>query len=216
MLSEIALINPRRRRKHRKVRARRRRHVARRHRARRRRSTVIVARRINPRRRHRVHHRRYRHRARNPRFSIGGVTRALLPAAIGGAGAVGLDIALGYASGFLPPALTTGYGKVVVQIAGAFGLGMVAGKVMGREKGHAVTLGALTVALYSLIKTTVRQAAPTLPGLSGIDGLGYMGAYMPPSLGYTNAAPALQGFGAYMQAPVGSAMGGFDGMSDGM
>jgi hypothetical protein len=213
MAAEIALINPRRRRKHSKVRSRRRRHHAKRKHVarRRRRSAIVVARRINP-RRHRVHAKKYRRRARNPRFSTGGIMKQILPAAIGGAGAVALDVALGYGAQYLPASLTSGYGKVAVQIAGAFGLGYVASKALGREKGHAVTLGALTVALYSLIKTTVQQAAPTLPGLSG-----YMGAYMPPSLGYTSAAPSVAGmgdFGAYVQA--GSGMGGFDGMSDGM
>jgi hypothetical protein len=210
--AEIALINPRRKhhKKHRRVKSRRRRHTARR------RSTVIVARRINPRRRHhRIRHRRYRHRARNPRFSVGGITRALVPAAIGGAGAVALDIALGYAT-FLPPSLTTGYGKVAAQVAGAFGLGMVAGKVLGPEKGRLVTMGALTVAAYSLIKNVVKNAAPTLPGLAGDYESMRMGAYMDRLGSYTGVAPSMGAMSAYM--PDGAmSMSGVDGFGgDGM
>lgn len=210
MPAEIALINPRRRRKARKTNSRRRRHTAKRTRSHRRKHAIIVARKINPRRRHRAHAKRHhRARRRNPRFSVGSITRSLIPAAIGGAGAVALDIALGYVP--LPDMLKTGYAKVAVQIAGAFALGMIAGKVLGKDKGHAVTAGALTVAAYSLVKTVVKQAAPTLPGLAGDYEAMRMGAYMQPSLGYTNAAPSL---GAYMQP--GAAMSGYDGFSDGM
>lgn len=214
MSAEIALINPRRRRKHKKTHSRRRRHVARRRRA----SGYVVGsapvrrRKLNPRRRRHVARRRHYARRRNPRFSIGGLTHALIPAAIGGAGAVALDVALGYVP--LPDMLKTGYAKVGVQIAGAFLLGWLGSKALGREKGNAVTLGALTVAAYGLVKTVVKQAAPTLPGLAGDYETMRMGAYMKPELGYVNPASPL---GAYMQdqTPMGG-FGGFDGMSDGM
>lgn len=206
MAAQIALINPRRKRKARKTRARRRRHVARRKTtARRRRKTSIVAvRRLNPRRR-RVHARRRRHHARrrNPRMlSLGGITRTLMPAAIGGAGALALDIALSYATPYLPASLQSGYLKTGVKLAGAIGLGMVAGKFLGGEKGRAVTLGALTVVLYGAIRDAAKQFAPTL-NLGAVDYAdNTVGAYMAPSLGYINPAPFvsndMSGLGAYM------------------
>lgn len=212
MLAEVSLFNPRRKRKSRKSRKvkARSKNARRVHRAKRRavgytiRRAPVRRRKLNSRRARSVK-RRHRARSRNPRFSVGGITSALIPAAIGGAGAVGLDVALGYGERFLPEMLTKGYGKVAVQVAGAFALGWAASKVVGKDKGKAVTAGALTVAAYSLIKTLTAQFAPQLPGLSGDDYADNVGAYMP-ELGYTNPAPFLQddsvpsmgGVGAYM------------------
>ena len=217
MPAEIMFVNPRRKRRHKKH-ARRRVHARRRSRrthARRRRHSLIVARKVNPRRRRRVHAVRHhrRRRVRNPRFSVGGITRQLVPAAIGGVGAIGADIALGYATPYLPSFLTAGYGKVAAQVGVALGLGFVTRRVLKKpDLANSVVMGALTVAAYSLIKTLVKQAAPTVPGLSGSDYMSMpMGAYMQsPPLGYVDPAPTLQGMdglGAYMPGT---------GMSDGM
>lgn len=199
-MAEIALINPRRRRKARKTRARKRRHVARRrHTARRRRRTAVVAvRRRNPRRRrHAVvaRSRRYR-RHRNPRFSVSGIKAALIPAAIGGAGAVALDLTLGYVGDKLPSFLQSGIARTGVKLAGALALGLVAGKAFGSEKGKAVALGGLTVVLYGALRDALKSAAPSLPlsGLSAVDFASEtIGAYQPSSLGYMNPAPFMPG-----------------------
>lgn len=219
MAAQLLLINPRRRKRKHAKRAkssRRRRHVVRaaaprrrrRHRARahnpiRRRSRRARA--HNPIRRRRRHH--------NP-FSSRGITSALVPAGIGALGAVGLDITFGYLGSYLPASLTSNpYIAAATKAAGAFGLGWLASKALGREKGKLVTAGALTVISYGLAKSLIAQAAPSLPGLSGMDGIGAyspMGAYSPSLSG-----PG--GFGAYNPAPylagtMDSGPGAMDGM----
>lgn len=220
MPAELLLVNPRRKRrvKSKRVRARnpKRRRVTAKRRHKRRAiavTTRTVVRRANPRRKSR----RLRSRRRvNPRmlggFSIKGITHALIPAAVGGAGAVALDIGLSYLPAATPEFLRSGIGNKALKIGGALLLGMVAGKVLGRETGRAVGAGALTVVAYGIVRDVVKQVAPTLPGLSGF------GAYDNGDYAL-NPAPMLRGMGAYMdngvadfqQAQVGAYMSN-DGM----
>lgn len=185
MPAELLLVNPRRKRRakaksSRRVRARNPR-AKRRHRA-----VSVVTRRIRARNPRRVHAKRRRHR--NPRLSANGILHALVPAAIGGAGAVALDIGLGYLPASVPDFLKKGIGNTALKVGGALALGLIAGKVMGREKGKAVAAGALTVVAYGFIRNMVKEAAPTLPGLSGYVGSDYA----------LNPAPMVAGMGAYM------------------
>lgn len=216
MSEQLLLINPRRRRRTKNSRRRRarnhrrhRRHVARNHRRYHRR-----ARAVNPIRRHRRHHvrnhRRRRHH-RNP-LSMSGIKGMVMPALIGAGGAVLMDIAYGYISPMLPTSITgTPYINAAVKAAGAVGLGLVASKIVGKEKGTAVAIGALTVIAAQLLQSLIQSSAPTIPfaGLAGIGaympspgpslvGLHGLGAYMPsrgPSL------VGLHGFGTYNPAP---------------
>ena len=195
MAAQLLLINPRRRK---------RRHSRRRYHARRRRRAVAV----NPiRRRHRRHRsrnpRRYhaRRRHRNPSLSVSGITRQLMPAAVGAAGAIGVDLVYNYAnqSGILPSAFTGNiYLAGLIKIGAALGVGFIAKKAVGPEKGNAVMLGGLTVVLYQLIQTALLQGGLSFAGLGGL------GAYMHPQLaGPTyNPAPYLAGFGANSQSPL--------------
>jgi hypothetical protein len=221
MPANMLLVNPRRKRKASRSRSRARRARAtnphRRHVKRHR------ARRVNPARRH---HKRVRHvarrRARNPRmggFGLRGmIHQQLIPAGIGAAGALALDVGLSYVP--LPTMLQTGIPNAAVKIAGAIALGMIGGKVLGREKGKAIAAGALTVVAYNLLRTTLKTYAPSLPGLSGTDYCDtQVGAYMNGMgrVGY-NPAPMLQGMGAYMDSNLRSLqkaqMGAY--MDDGM
>ncbi len=201
---------------------------------RRRRSTAIVRRRrrrnplaalANPRRRRHRNPRRHRsyrrHRARmsNP-FSVRGLKSVLMPAAIGATGAIALDVAYAYASPYLPATMQTGWFATLAKVAGAFGIGWGASKVLGREKGRVVTLGALTVVGYGAIKPIIASFAPTIKGLSGYGfgdytsmPVGSLGAYLPRSgMGFISPAATLppSGVGAYMsnRAPV-AGVGGF-------
>ena len=108
---------------------------------------------INPRR---------RHRRSNPRFSVSGITSQLMPAAYGAAGGIALDVALGYLP--LPEMLKTGYVKHATRIVGALGIGWAARKFL-KGKGNAVAAGALTVAMYGLLKDVIVQFAPSVRGL---------------------------------------------------
>jgi len=148
------LINPRKRRKKKTVVRRKRRHVARRRIKRN--SPLAVLR--NPRKR----------RGMRKRFS--GATKGfkpmqfvqstLMPSAIGAAGALGLDILLGFAP--LPAALKTGPMRPVIRIVGAVGIGLLAGMVTNKRIGEQVGAGALTVVLYDTLKGFVQTNMPTL------------------------------------------------------
>lgn len=171
-MAEFMLVNPRKRRPGRPKKAKAKR------RARRAKSGKrIVMRRhsgwiSNPKRRTR---RKFR---RNP---IGGFNiksfsnNTLMPAAIGGIGAVGLDVILAMLP--IPAAIKTGPFKPIVKIAGAVGIGMLAGMIAGRKFGENVTAGAVTVTLYDIIKGFVQKTMPNLP-LSeyGDDGMSYVQA----------------------------------------
>ena len=161
-----------RRRRHKNPRSRRRRHR-------------------NPRR----HHARRRHR--NP-ISMSGIKGVLLPAAMGAAGGLALDVAWNYLSPYVPATFTSSpYLIAAVKIAAAFGIGMLARKFLGSDKGNAVMAGAVTIQLYSAASFAL---AGTLPGLSGLH------AYLPGSsmngLGTPNPAVYLNGVGRLRRTGV--------------
>lgn len=212
----LTVTNPRRKRRHKATRSHSRRRT-RRHRRSTARRHVKRIRARNP--AHRVHHRRRhrRMRARNPRFDIKGIiSNYLVPAGIGGAGALALDVGLSYVP--LPDMLKTGIPNAAVKVAGALALGYVGGKVLGREKGKAIAAGALTVVAYNLIRKLVQTYVPNVPGLSGDYSDMQMGAYMGAGPTGYNPAPMLQGMGAYMDPNLASLqraqMGAY--MDDGM
>jgi hypothetical protein len=205
--------NPkRRRRKHNPTR-----HHVRRSRARSRKS--------NPQRkyRRRAHNPIRRHRAkrrhRNP-FSLpsaSGILGKLKPAAIGGGGAILNSVALGYLTpmiGGFAPFLTSGYGLHALRIGTSLGLGIV-GKKFGGRMGEIAGEGALTVAMYLLLRDVVVAFAPSLPlgdyeEISIDSTSDQIGAYMNGRLpdgsagpmgrigAYMDPAARLSGMGAYM------------------
>lgn len=136
---------------------------------------------------------------------MGGVVRQLVPAATGAVGAIGLDVAMGYLP--IPVQYKSGWLGTGVKVVGAVALGMIAGKVVGREKGRLFTAGALTVIAYQAIRGAVASAMPSLPGLSGASFEG-LGAYMAPSMPAL-PAPRMHGLGSYMNpAPILNGVGG--------
>lgn len=175
MAGQIMLINPRRRRKHKKVRAT----------SRRRKRRVLKARKTRRHRRHSITVRSnpiFKRRRRSGRRSggssnplsnpMGYVKNTIIPAGIGAAGALGLDVLLGVLP--IPVALQSPTLRPVLRIAGAIGLGYLASMVAGKSIGEQVTAGAITVTLYDVLKGVVQQAVPSIP-LSGYDyDLGYM------------------------------------------
>jgi len=169
------LVNPKRKRVTRKARANpKRRRRTRRKATRRRRRNPVAA---NPRRRT---YRRRRTR-RNPKLSIKSVQRdAIVPAAIGGFGALGVDIA--YAMLPLPAQFKTGMIGSVAKLGAAVLAGHFVGKMTNRKTGDAFTVGAVTIQAYGLIKGLVQQSMPNLP-LSGDPSL----AFFQPGMGYMNA-----------------------------
>ena len=179
---------------------------------RRRRARAVAA---NPRRKRRRsnprHHYKVRRRHRNPRFNVGALTGGLMPAAIGGAGALANSVLLGYltpmVAGFAP-FLSTGYGLHALRIGSAIGLDFV-GKKFGGRHGGAFGSGALTVAMYLLFRDVAVAFAPTLPlgdyeEISIDSTSDQIGAYMDPAarLGAYMSGGRLpdgsRGVGAYM------------------
>lgn len=125
----------------------------------------------------------------------GVVGQYVVPAAIGGVGALGLDIAWGYVSPHLPTKLQSGWFGLAVKsalvISGVYALG----RVLPRQKQnlHVAGLGAVTVLAATAIKGAAQSVLPSsTPGLSGyIDYQSYalpgaragMHGYMPRTLG---------------------------------
>lgn len=194
-MSELLLVNPRRKRRVKSRRRSARRMTARqrqfsgkrrRHRTRRRHVEVMEA---NPRRRRsgrRVSRRRHRMvkraRARVARlrgFNVNSFMRnTLIPSAIGAGGALAVDVALGYLNPNLPAFMTTGIGQPLTKIAAAVALGMAAGMATNRQIGEQVMAGAVTVVAYNYIRQQVQAAMPSVP-LAGYH-MGYAG----PALAY--------------------------------
>ena len=110
---------------------------------------------------------------------------------MGAAGGLALNVAWNYLSPYVPASISASpYMVAAAKIAAAFGIGLVARKFLGRDKGNAVMAGAVTIQVYSLAAFAL---AGTVPGLSGL------GAYLPGSrmagLGATSPATYLNGMG---------------------
>jgi hypothetical protein len=172
----------------------------------------------NPRSRHHKHRSRRRNpimrrrRHRNP-STLGGIKSAVMPALLGAAGGVAVDYAFQFAAPYLPTSLTTGaYTVPIAKLGVAFGLGLLAKKFLGGDKGNAVMAGALAIQTYNLLATV----------LGGTSGLAGLSAYMPKlsGMGSPNPATYLNGprmgkvgrVGAYMPRMSGlSGLGGLNG-----
>jgi hypothetical protein len=196
-MAEMLLVNPRRkRRRARKMTALQRRYFgkghgritrARRNPKRRRHAALAVTGSAAPKRKYtkRTRSRSYRarrHISRNVAsfrgFSPRGfLTNSLMPAAVGAGGALGVDLALGYFGSYLPATLQTGLPNAAVKLAGAIGIGMLAGAVAGKRVGEQAMAGAIVVTLYSVIKSQLISVMPALP-LHGYSGIGWVSPAM--------------------------------------
>lgn len=140
---------------------------------------------------------------RNPirKMSVKGIVNdAVMPAATAAAGAIGLDVMMGYLP--IPDNLKTGPARYLVKGVGAIGLGMIAQAVgLKASTARAMTTGALTVALYEAGKGAIVTAAPDFAARAGLDGLGIYDTNVRPGsmrLGYANSGyPAGQNLGMY-------------------
>jgi hypothetical protein len=131
-------------------------------------------------------------RRRNP---IGGglgefVSSTLVPSAIGGGGALLLDVAMAMMP--LPVTMKTGPLAPVVKVAGAVALGLVAGKVTSRRTANQIAAGALTVTMYNLVRgVIVKATGGKIPGLSGYEDQMGVGEYVGEYISGDPAMPAL-------------------------
>lgn len=151
-MNEILLVNPRKRK------AKKRRSVSRR--------------RKNPVKRRRTYAKKRRTRRRNP-TARGMVNQFFMPALVGAAGGLTLDIALGFIP--VPLNLKTGIAGYAVKAAGAIGLGMLL-KNMKLVKGKTaldMTVGALTIQLHGAMKEQVQVMLPNVPMGEYLTGPGF-------------------------------------------
>lgn len=171
-----------------------------------RRTTTVVTRESSPTRRKRRSHpitsaraasdagRKLRYRRANP-IGLGFIGDTVVPAAIGGAGALAVDVLLGVLP--LPAAMKTGTFSPVVKVAAALGLGYAAKAVVSRRAAEQLAAGAVTIALYNVMKSTlVKVGGGKIPGLSE-----YVGAY-PDALFYdAQTGGVVNGMGEFVSGP---------------
>lgn len=85
-----------------------------------------------------------------------GVMGLIMPAMQGAAGSLVVNTALNYLP--IPAGMKTGPMLHVVRLAGAFAVGMAAHKLLSREAGKNMALGALTVAMHDLAVSVGQKA----------------------------------------------------------
>ena len=127
-----------------------------------------------------------------------------MPAALGAAGGLALDVGMGYLTNmaWYPNVLRSGAPASLAKIGGALGVGFLAKKFIRGSKGDAIAAGVLTITLYSILKPLLVQALPTLPGLGDYEEISIdttsdqLGAYLPDG---SSAA----GMGAYLSGGPG-------------
>lgn len=128
------------------------------------------------------------------------VLEPVVAAGIGGAAAVALDVGLAYLPfGIGDKLKNNALASNAVKLVGAVGLGFIAGKVLGKERGRLVTTGALTVAAYNAIRDGAKQVLPE-EWRSKVRGLGGIADYVDYELDVSAPMGALQYTGGPLRA----------------
>jgi hypothetical protein len=150
-----------------------------------------------------------RRRRRNPSLrsmipSMSGVVGSLKSGTTGALGAIGNDILMGQVlnASFTPTFLKTGIGATLTRALGALLIGVVGGfawRGHGRELGD----GAMTVTLHDALKAQLSTLLPASIPLSGL------GEYLTfaPTVGYSSGGynpQLLSGLGEYVSADIGN------------
>lgn len=109
--------------------------------------------------------RKLRYRRKNP---IGGfVQDQLVPAALGGGGAILIDVALGAIPWSPEARQKLNPFMPVVKVAAAVGLGMAVNAVTSKRIANQVAAGAITVALYNVMRSGLAKlSGGKIPGLA--------------------------------------------------
>lgn len=134
-----------------------------------------------------------------------------MPAAIGGGGALAVDVA--WAMLPIPPMIKAGPMAPLVKIGGAVVLGTLVSRFANKQFGQAMVAGYLTVTAYDMIKKIVSRAVPALPLSEYPYPLGYMqpGQFIPDESGGVSAyLEAPEGYGAVESEGVGAYLNGND------
>ena len=201
-MSELLLINPRKRTRSAAQKAATRRMVAA-NRSRksptRKRSTKTVIVQAARRTRRAAHsaarHIRRRLRSKGARASMGSIGHMVKGGLIGGAGAVLVDVLASKLP--IPATMQTGVAGAATRVALAIGAGMLLGKVMNKATAHQLAAGSITVTGYNLIKSLVGPMIG-LSAVTDINGVGfYSPAVAPVAYGSDNISGA-DSMGAYL------------------
>ena len=168
------------------------------------RSNPVRHRRHVAKRSHAVARRRTR---RNPINSatLRNITTLLKTSATGAAGAIGVDVIMGFVQGYLPASLSNpgtpaspNYGYYAAKGALAVGTAMVASKIIGSAKAARIAEGSMTVTLHDLFRNLIAGNVSSIP-LGMYTGLGNSpGGKVLPMM---NATRNLRGVGAYVSSP---------------
>lgn len=149
---------------------------------------------------------------RNPRMpaAIGGLVNQLVPAAIGGGGALAIDIAIGNIP-HIPEGWKVGWQRTALRVALAVGMGYALRYVptIKKQTADQMTAGALTVIAYDAIKGMVQQQFPALT-LGAYRYEGDLSAYQPVGYSALPTMPRIEAAGAI--AANGAAEGNGNGM----
>ena len=151
-----------------------------------------AARRRSPRRRTRKTKRRRNtypaaHRARrsNPRRRLptvqGIINDQVIPAAVGGAGAVLNDVIVNMLP--LPANFKSGWMRHISKAVGAIAIGYLGGMVLAKKTADQLGAGAMTVVGYNVVRDLAAQFMPQLALGEYLP----MGEYLDPALGYYGA-----------------------------
>lgn len=126
-------------------------------------------------------------RRRNPRRRLptvqGIIDRQVIPAAVGGVGAVANDIIVNMLP--LPANFKVGWFRHLSKAIGAVAIGYLGGMVLSKRTADQLGAGAMTVVGYNVVRDLAAQFAPQLQLGEYLDPT--MGEYLDPALGYYGA-----------------------------
>jgi hypothetical protein len=205
-MAELLLLNPRGRRKAKRASPARKRRTS----GKRRRNPIAVAS-HSPVRRHKS--RTYRRaRVASRRGTSGAVVQMLKDAAIGGAGAVAMDLGMGYVNAWLPDALKTQPNSVGAGDALKAALTVAAGVLLAKHTGglsKKAALGALTTQVRDIISVNLPPSvalgfaspAKVIPGTARV-GPSRMNAYQPGQAAGGTKSPLLSAYQGGGSSPL--------------
>jgi hypothetical protein len=205
-MAELLLLNPRGRRKAKRASPARKRRAS----GKRRRNPIAVASHSPVRRRKSGAFRRARVASR--RGTSGAIVQMLMDAAIGGAGAVAMDLGMGYVNDWLPDSLKTKPDSVGAGDAIKAGLTVAAGVLLAKyTKGYSkkAALGALTTQVRDILAVNLPTAvrvgfaspAKVIPGMARV-GPSRMAAYQPGQAAGGTKSPLLSAYQGPSNSPL--------------
>ena len=127
--------------------------------------------------------RSYKRRS-NPKFSFKGIVdNQVMPALVGGGGAVLNDLIVNFVP-FIPAEFRSGWMRHLTKAVGAIAISFLGGMFLDKKTADQLGAGAMTVVGYNVVRDLAAQFAPNIP--LG-EYLSPVGEYLDPALGYYGA-----------------------------